>query len=307
MSGFRLFRVLPGGVEELPASSVEVERSLQALVERHLEPLRGLRLLASDHPTGRSHGGRIDTLGLDENGCPVIVEYKQALNEYVVNQGLFYLDWLLDHRAEIQLLAIERLGKVAAEAAPRLVCLAGGFTRYDAYAIKQIARAIELVRYRRYGDDLLLLELVAASGTAAVDSRPLGSTLSLRSARNERKRGTKTVVYRLATAPQDLRDRYERLATFLRGLGEEVQVKTLASYVAFQRLTNFACVEVQPQMRRLTVYAKVDPDLIALEPGFTRNVRAVGHPGTGDLEIVVSSDDDLERAKPLLLRSYEAG
>jgi RecB family endonuclease NucS len=56
-----------------------------------------VRFLASEHATGRVHGGRIDTLGLDENHAPVIIEYKRAINENVINQGLFYLDWLLDH------------------------------------------------------------------------------------------------------------------------------------------------------------------------------------------------------------------
>ena len=89
-------------------------------------------------------------------------------------------------------------------------------------------------------------------------------------------------------------------------LGDDVQAWTSTTYVAFRRLTNFACVDVQPQLRRLVVFAEVDPAGVELEAGFTRDVRAVGHPGTGDLEIVVDSDEDPERAKPLLLRSYEA-
>jgi predicted transport protein len=109
----------------------------------------------------------------------------------------------------------------------------------------------------------------------------------------------------LAAAPE-VRDRYEALASFLTTLGEEVRMKTVATYVAFRRLTNFVCVEVQPQLRRVVVYAKVDPTGVNLEPGFTRDVRSIGHAGTGGLEIVVDSDDDLERAKPLLVRSYEA-
>ena len=74
MSDLRLFRLLPTGVVEL-TDTAAVERSLHALIERHLQPPLGVRLVASDHPTGRSHGGRVDTLGVDENGSPVIVEY----------------------------------------------------------------------------------------------------------------------------------------------------------------------------------------------------------------------------------------
>ncbi len=97
MSDIKLFRLGVGGVQELGGESVAVEKSLQTLMERNLEPLLGVRFLASEFRTGKTHGGRIDTLGMDENGSPVIVEYKRALNENVINQGLFYLDWLMDH------------------------------------------------------------------------------------------------------------------------------------------------------------------------------------------------------------------
>jgi CheY-like chemotaxis protein len=40
----------------------------------------------------------MDSLGIDENGSPVIVEYKRSTNENVINQGLFYLNWLMGHR-----------------------------------------------------------------------------------------------------------------------------------------------------------------------------------------------------------------
>ena len=45
---------------------------------------------------------------------------------------------------------------------------------------------------------------------------------------------------------------------------------------------------------------------ITLEPGFTRDVSNIGHYGTGDLEITLGTPDDLDRAKPLIQRSYDA-
>jgi hypothetical protein len=65
--------------------------------------------------TGKTHGGRIDTLGLDDNNCPVIIEYKRTLNENVINQGLYYLDWLMDHKGEFTLLTMKKPGAPAAE------------------------------------------------------------------------------------------------------------------------------------------------------------------------------------------------
>jgi len=51
---------------------------------------------------------------------------------------------------------------------------------------------------------------------------------------------------------------------------------------------------------------KVDPDTVDLSQDFLRDVRSIGHFGTGDLEITIQSREDLERAKPLLVQSYEA-
>jgi hypothetical protein len=164
MSDIKLFRVGSPQIEELAGHSVQVEKSLQTLFEQNLDALLGISFLASEHSTGRVHGGLIDTLGLDEDRCPVIIEYKRAVNENVINQGLFYLDWLMDHRKDFEWLVLKRLGQEAAEgvdwSSPRLLCIAGDFTKYDEHAVNQINRNIELLRYRRFGNDLLVIELV---------------------------------------------------------------------------------------------------------------------------------------------------
>ena len=56
----------------------------------------------------------------------------------------------------------------------------------------------------------------------------------------------------------------------------------------------------------MTVYLKVSPESVQPEEGFSRDVRDVGHYGTGDLELTIRNIEDLERAMPLLQASYEA-
>jgi len=304
MGDIKLFQMSDSGVRELEGHAVAVEKSLQTLIEKQLEPFLGVRFLASEYSTGKAHGGRIDTLGIDENGCPVIIEYKRALNENVINQGLFYLDWLMDHRGDFELLVLKHFGKENAEtiewSTPRLLCIAGDFTKYDQYAVQQIGRNIELIRYRQFGNNLLILELVnATSGVGEVTSD------------NAKKGGKGQIKYATVTellekADTNLSDLFEALKAFHLALGDDVQMKVLKFYFAFKRLKNFACVEVHPQAEKLLVFVKVNPDTIQLENDFTRDVRKIGHFGTGDLEISIRSQADLERAKPLILKSYEA-
>jgi len=117
--------------------------------------------------------------------------------------------------------------------------------------------------------------------------------------------GAAPVVQVLEGLDERLREVYEATKDFLLALGDdEVRVKYTKLYVAFRRLKkNFACV--RPINGQIIVWIKVDPDTVALESGFTRDMRKIGHYGTGDLEIAIGHLDDLERAKPLLERSYE--
>jgi predicted transport protein len=302
VSDIKLYRVADGKAQELASSALAIEKNLQSLIERSLEAMLGIRFVASEHSTGKAHSGRIDTLGLDENGSPVILEYKRSSNENVINQGLFYLDWLLDHRAEFTLLAMRALGGGVEEeidwSAPRLVCIAGDFTRYDEHAVSQIGRNIELYRYRWYDDGFMVLELVNSKAGMVEAGPPNGGAKP----RSEQK----TVTGFLEQAGPELRSLYDSLDGFVLGLGDDVSMKTTRYYLAYRRIKNFACVQVHPQTGQLLLFLKVNPDDVAIEEGFARDVREIGHQGTGDLEVRLESLDDLERAKPLIERSYDA-
>jgi predicted transport protein len=305
MSDTRIFKIDGLQAQELKGSSVALEKSLQTYMERNLEPLLSIKFLASEYSTGKTHRGRIDTLGIDENGCPVIIEYKRTLNENVINQGLFYLDWLLDHQAEFELHVQNMFGADISEniewGNPRLICIAGDFTRYDIHAVQQIERSIELIRYQKYEDSLLLLELVNATGVQNTDTNKLiGKSNGTRI-----KSTSKSFSEYLNQCDTDLQNLYDDLKTFIEALGDDVQIKILKNYIAFKRLKNFACVEVHPQAKVILAYVKSNPDNITLESGFTRDVQNIGHYGTGDLEIRIKSHDDLKKAEDLIRQSYE--
>ncbi|WP_150523135.1 DUF5655 domain-containing protein [Roseibium sediminis] len=307
MTDIKLFHTGENSVAELQGTAMALEKSLQTLIEKNMEAFLGVRFLASEFAT--TNGGRMDSLGIDENGSPVIIEYKRASNENVINQGLFYLDWLMDHRRDFEWLVLERFGAEQAKAvdwgSPRLICIAGDFTKYDAHAVNQMNRNIELMRYRRFGDELLLFELLTSTSERTNSEKSVSVPISDVAGAGRARSRQKTVTQYLADADQDLLDLYEATKAFLLALGDDVQTKTLDNYIAFRRLKNFACVEVKPQIRHLKVYLKVNPDTVDLEANFTRDVRSIGHFGTGDLEVIVTDAASLEKAKPLFEKSYD--
>jgi predicted transport protein len=307
MSDIQLFRLSDGTATELSSQTAKLEKTLQSLIEANMPALLGVRFLATEYATGKTHKGRIDSLGLDENGCPVIIEYKRQSNDNVINQGLFYLDWLLDHQAEFRWLVMEKLGKDIANeiewTGTRLLCIAADFTRYDQHAVQQIPRNIELIRYKLFGDDLILFELVNAQSVPdATAVKPVPANVPFEPETSKSTGKDKSLDDQLATASAEIRDLYAQVIAALTAFGEDVQEKRLKLYTAFRRLKNFACVIVYPN--RLVLTLKLDPASVDLEEGFSRNVRDVGHWGTGDVELTLRTLADLERAKPLLERSY---
>ncbi len=83
----------------------------------------------------------MDTLGIDENNSPVILEYKRNQSQNIINQALFYLDWLMDHQGDFELLVRDKLAKKIEIdwTSPRVLCIAEKFNKYDTYDVAQMA------------------------------------------------------------------------------------------------------------------------------------------------------------------------
>lgn len=302
MSDIKLFQISSNKVTELEGKSVTIEKTLQALIEKHLATFLGVTFLATEYSTGIKHGGRIDTLGIDENNCPVIIEYKRTSNENVVNQGLYYLDWLLDHKAEFQMLVLNSKGKNISDNIEwenaRLICIAGDYTKYDSYAVEQMNRNIELIRYRKYAN-LLLFELVNA--TSQHDTGKTGKGKP----RTKSNTKYKTVEEFYNNCNEDLKNKFEDIKQFILNLGDGIQFKKLRWYFAFKKIKTFASFDFQPKENIIQMWVYADLSKIKFEKGFTRDVSKIGHHGLGNLEIRIKSAADLEKSKPYILKSYE--
>ena len=302
MSDIKLFQINSNKVTELEGKSVTIEKTLQTLIEKHLATFLGVTFLATEYSTGIKHGGRIDTLGIDENNCPVIIEYKRTSNENVVNQGLYYLDWLLDHKAEFQMLVLNSKGKNISDNIEwenaRLICIAGDYTKYDSYAVEQMNRNIELIRYRKY-DNLLLFELVNATSEFEPEKT------HRKKSKTKHSNKYKTVAEFYDGCSDDLKNRFEELSQYIFNLGDGIQLKKMRWYFAFKKIRTFASFAFQPVGDTIQMWVHADLSKIKFEKGFTRDVSKIGHHGLGNLEIRIKSTEDLEKSKPFILKSYE--
>ncbi|MBZ1345183.1 MAG: hypothetical protein KY055_00870 [Candidatus Nealsonbacteria bacterium] len=136
------------------------EEELRDFFAENLDEILGVRFIEKEYPI--NYGGidyRIDTLGIDENNTPVIIEYKWKENEEIFSQGKCYFNWLVKNKPHFELLVDKKLGvktKVNWEQ-PRVILIAQGFSRYVLGAVQQ-EKNIELKTYTYYEPDILQIE-----------------------------------------------------------------------------------------------------------------------------------------------------
>jgi predicted transport protein len=223
----------------------------------------------------------------------VVLKYKRALNENVVTQGLYYLDWLSDHREVFE-------GVVATAAASsnlpkrfwparRLICIAGEFNRFDRHAAAQMQRNIDLVEYCQFDIGFLMLSL---AGTSADPAVAVSSG-----------EGADSATAHLEAAPKAIFDLFQALSHYVKALGDDVQIQALEHDFSFRRMKTFAWAAVQPEARKIQITVPVDAGAVELEAGFSRQAHRSGLPG-GGLELTLRKPEDLEKAKTLVADSY---
>lgn len=297
MADIKLFNI-KGEVKEYQSGTVTLEKELQTVIEQNMDTFFGVTFLASEYRT--TDGGRMDSIGIDENHCPVIFEYKRSVKENVINQGLFYLNWLLDHKDSFKVLVIERLGLDAANdidwSMPRVVCVAGDFTKYDESAIKQMNRNISLIRYKKFGEDLLMFEQVNENIAPAVneDTGVVPTT--------KHKGAQRSFMERKKDASKEILTLYEDIRNYVLSLGDDITENQLKHYAAFKKIKNIVCVEILKNW--LTLYLRLDASTIDYEDGFTQDITQLGHHGTGDVQVIIRNRSDYEKARALLDRAY---
>lgn len=287
------------------------EKDLQNLVEKNLPEIFGCQLVASEYKTGDIHSGRIDTLALSEDANPVIIEYKKVQSSELVNQSLYYLSWLVDHKGDFELAVHKTLG-VGTEvdwSNIRVICIAPGYKKFDLHAVRQMGDDIELYEYKLYENNTFTLEEVNKKTTTLVE---LGSGKRKKSPNKKLIKPVEPeallepeydIETHLAGKSTMIQELYQSLSEFIINLDESVEEVPKKHYIAYKLNKNFVCLEIQ--QRKIYLYLKIDPAVMDPIPKGARDVRKIGHYGTGDLEYTVKKGEDLPMAFELIRKAME--
>lgn len=313
-----LFKIEKSEIQKIKSAKAEKEKDIQTLFEQNLETILDIYFLETQYST--SFGGRIDTLGVDKDGSPVIIEYKKTQSESIINQGLSYLKWLLDHKDTFEKLALEKLSRLYNSPiltyegvkpvdsfinwdAPRVVCVAENYNRFDLDTADILPIKIELLTYTLYENNILQVETqsyqkIRIPMAGIVRNAQEGAT----NTGAEKLQKNYTIEEHLNKAGENVKELFLKLREQIKAIDENIKEEPLKYYIAYKLTTNFTDIEIQKNQLKVSLNVKSgelnDPYPIA------RDMKNTGHFGNGDYELKISNEADLEKAFELIKQSY---
>ncbi len=298
-----IFEIKNKKVKKVRVNTKRLERDIQKLFEDNLEEILNIYFLASEYST--TWGGRIDTLGIDKNGSPIIIEYKLTQNENVINQALSYLRWLLDHKADFEKLCKDKNIEIEIDwNSPRVICIAESFNKFDLDTVAILPIRIELLRYAIYENGILQIE---TENYEQIKSEIKGKT---KNSEYTIKTQKEQLQYSLEDHLSDKNDKIKQLFYALRekimSLDKNIIEEPKARYIAYKLSSNF--VDIVILSNSLKIFLNVKSGDLKDPFGIARDLtkpKPIGHWGNGDYEVKIDSLEDIEKVFELIKQSYE--
>ncbi len=299
-----LFKIQNQIVKKLITKDLDLEKNLQSLFENNLDEILNISFLAHEYST--SFGGRIDTLGIDRNGSPCIIEYKKNQSDNVINQGLSYLRWLLDHKADFEILC--RNKKIEIEIdwdSPRVICISESYNKFDIDTADILPINVELLRYRIYDNDILYIEPENYQKVKISTSGIIKKGEKQREKREVLQKSY-TIDEHLQKANKDIQSLFLKLREKITSLDEDIIEESKAKYIAYKTSTNF--VDVVLLHSSLKIFLNVKSGELNDPDGLARDLakpKLVGHWGNGDYEMKLEKTEELDKVFALIKQSYD--
>ena len=278
-----------------------LEKELQALIESNLEEVFSCRFVATEFSTGSQHAGRIDSLALSEEDNPVIIEYKKVESSELINQSLFYLHWIQDHKGDFEIAVQKRLGSdVKVDWSDiRVICIAPNYKKYDLHAVQVMGANIELWKYRLFTNNSLYIEEVLHATKAL---RKVSNSSNNSKTTQNRVAAVYTVNEHLEGKSKSIQELVHEVSEFITGLDSAIDEVPKKFYIAYKSSKNIVCMEAKGKNIKLWVKLK-SSDVIDPPSGY-RDVSNIGHYGTGDAEFVISSSEEFNTVKKYIELAY---
>lgn len=304
-----IFEISENKLLSVEQKNFSLEKELQSLIESNLEAVFNCRFVATEFSTGAQHAGRIDSLALSEEDNPVIIEYKKVESSELINQSLFYLHWIQDHKGDFEIAVQKALGNgVKVDWSDvRVICIAPNYKKYDLHAVQVMGANIELWKYRLFTNNSLYLEEVlhntksSAIVSQASNKNPIMVEAGKKAA-EVRATATYTLEEHFEGKSKQIQELMHVIREFVSGLDSAIEEVPKKFYIAYKSSKNILCMEAKG--KNVKLFVKLKPSEVVEPPKSYRDVSNIGHYGTGEVEFTISTLEEFEEIKKYIEMAY---
>jgi len=289
-----------GSVSQVKEKSFKLERDIQRLFEQNLQIIMNLEMVKSECTI---KDRRIDTLAFDPQAKSfVIIEYKRDRNTSVFDQGITYLNLMLQHKADFIVEYNEcKKGQLKRTdidwSQSRVAFVSPNFTETQIMATDFKDFSIELWEVKQYENGVIAITPIKKSKTAESIKQFASENAALKTVANEIK--TYTEEDQLQGKSEEVIALYERYKSAILNLSDNIEISAKKLYIAFKK-EGRNIVDIEIQKNGLKLYLNAKKDSLDDPKGLARDVSGVGHWGNGDYVIKLINDNDLEYIMSLI-------
>lgn len=277
------------------------EKELQRYVEENMNSILGYKFITTEFTVDNY---RIDSLGYDEeNKTFIIIEYKNIKNNSLVDQGYSYLALMLK-RKEAFVLKYNNVTKSNLEikdidwSQSRIIFVSPFFSERQINATEFDGMPFDLIKATKYENDIVEFDKLSKNHNlkegVTPKSKEMQDVIKEIKVYNE--------DYHLNKTTDKIKELYEILKEEILNLGDiDIDYKKL--YIAFKGTTNIADVEIYNSKMKL--YINMKKGTLIDQMNYTIDMSNVGHHANGDYAIEITSEEDIEKAIPLVKQSLK--
>lgn len=252
-----------------------------------------------------------DSLAFDpENKSFVIIEYKINQSFSVVDQGIAYLNLMLNNKAEIILEYNECKGQSLKRtdvdwSQSKVIFVSPEFTKYQKQAINFKDLSIELWEISKFANGTLLFNELKSPEMGESFTKISPKSKIVQRVSKEIKKYTEEA--HLSGLPSATVESYQALKERILSLGDNIEIRPRKFYVGFVAGTNF--VDVRPRKSGLKIWINLPKGELIDPEKRAQDVSSVGHWGNGDYPIILKNKvfgiwEQLGYLLPLIKQSY---
>ncbi|HHF3392404.1 TPA: DUF5655 domain-containing protein [Haemophilus influenzae] len=300
----KIFTSKKGQLSQLKQQKFKLEKDIQRLFEENLTLLSGYIFIRSEFSIKNS---RIDTLAFDpETQAFVIIEYKRQQNSSVVDQGISYLNLMLEYKADFiveynekQKFPLKRNDVDWSQS--KVIFVSPAFNDFQIQATNFKDLPIELWEVNRFDNDIITLNII----------NKLKSAPNIKAVSNEKREELSILkeikVYQesdhLSDKSDFIQELYEDFKQGILNLDPDIEINTRKLYIAFKKDRNIADIRIQQKNLKIWInlpYGELDDP-----KNLAKNVSNTGHWGNGDYEITIESTQYLEYIMSLIKQAIK--